>query len=158
MQLCLYISWHFCNKNNKLTWDESSPEKHTPPQWEVTRESQENATSHWAGRGQSQVKQEGRTVRGTSVHLTGKTGQRDYSGLTCKLHHLLPKKKSLYNPSMVWIELRGQKVSLLRGRTSCDHLDFLSYAGHQQNGRHRVFLVELEMDKGKEQEDSSLVE
>lgn len=74
------------------------------------------------------------------------------SGLTWKLHHLPPKKKSLYNPPMGWIELRGQKGTLLWGQIGCNHLDFLSYAGHQQNGRHRssvsVFLVELETDKG----------
>lgn len=137
MQLCLYISWHFCNENNKLTWDESHPEKHTPPQWDVTRESEENATDHWAAEVCPMWKRKAGQSEARQYTPLAKLAKDVYnSRLTWKLHHLPPEKKSLYNPSMVWIELRGQKGILPWGQTGCDHLDFLSYAGHQQNGRH----------------------
>lgn len=92
----------------------------------MTRESQENVTNHWAGRGQPQDKKEGRTVRCTHWQNWPKMTNSDLSWC------LPPEKKSLYNPLMIWIDLRWQKGTLLWGQTWCDCLDFFSYAGHQQ--------------------------
>ena len=163
MQLCLYISCLFCNENNKTTSDpilrntlhpsEMLPEslRRMLPNTELPED-----CPRWKRKaGQSEARQY------TTLAKLAKDAYN--SGLTWKLHHLRPEKKSLYKPSMVWTELRGQKRNFAVRANWLWQSRFLilcwaSAEWETHRSSDSGFLVELETDKGKEGEDSGLVE
>lgn len=114
MKFCLYVVWYFLNENNKLRWDEFDPKtSHTTEMgW---RKSQENATTHGAVRRPAQVKEEGITATGTSVHLSGKIGHRHPQFRSHQEVTPLPSR-SLHILSIVQIELKAQKAASLWGQ------------------------------------------